>query len=182
MLTEESSPYVVGFLLWLIPTAASIFGMGFLDRYGWLRNSTQVMQGLHIAGVLMIVTGGLWTAFQSHAGRIMAYAAIAETRFTLLALSLNPIAGVQIVFLLLIPHGPGLAVWVLALSIIKTDGVSLSFGAIQGIARKYPLAPAGRVFSALSSAGFPLLAGFPPRLALWGTPAHQAPGSGVCVV
>jgi NADH:ubiquinone oxidoreductase subunit 2 (subunit N) len=35
------------------------------------------------------------------------------------------------------------------------------------MARLYPLACAGAIMAGLSTAGFPLLAGFPPRLALW---------------
>ncbi len=66
LLMEESSPYVIGFLLWLLPTITSILGMNFLDRYAWLRTSAQVMSALRVAGLLMVVSGGIWTAFQRH--------------------------------------------------------------------------------------------------------------------
>ena len=50
----------------------------------------------------------------------------------------------------------------------------LRFSALQGIAHTYPLATAGLILATLSNAGFPLLAGFPPRLALWEGLAHES--------
>ncbi|HUI90105.1 MAG TPA: proton-conducting transporter membrane subunit [Anaerolineales bacterium] len=178
LLMEDSSPYVVGFLLWLLPTATSILGMSFLDRYEWLRTSVQVIAALRVAGLVMVVSGGIWTAFQHHMGRLMAFAAVTETGFILLSLSLDSVTGLPIVFLLLIPRGLALAVWALSLSIIDSKKKSLRFPAVHGMARTYPLAAAGMILSALSMAGFPLLAGFPPRLALWSNLAQQSLSAG----
>ncbi|MGA7194669.1 MAG: proton-conducting transporter membrane subunit [Anaerolineales bacterium] len=174
LLMEEGSPYIVGFLLWLLPTVTSILGMSFLDRYAWLRTSDQVISALRVSGLLMIVTGGVWMAFQRHLGRMMAFAAVAETGFILLSLSLDPKLGLGIVFLLLIPRGLGLAVWALSLSVLNSNSESLRFSSVQGLARMYPLATTGLILSALSTAGFPLLAGFPPLLALWNGLARQS--------
>src|SRR5512135_3858511 len=43
---EESSPYVAGFMIWLLPTIAIVFAMSFLDRYAWLRTSAQLTAAL----------------------------------------------------------------------------------------------------------------------------------------
>ena len=177
LLMEESSPYIVGFLLWLLPTVTSILSMSFLDRYAWLRTSAEVTGALRVAGLLMVVTGGVWMAFQRHLGRMMAFAAVAETGFILLALSLDPALGLPIIFLLLIPRGLGLGVWALSLSVFDLNIESIRFPSVQGMARAYPLAAAGLILSALSTAGFPLLAGFPPRLALWNSLAQQSLGT-----
>jgi formate hydrogenlyase subunit 3/multisubunit Na+/H+ antiporter MnhD subunit len=174
LLAEESSPYILGFLLWLLPTIISIFGMSFLDRYAWLRTSTQVMDALRVSGLIMVVSGGLWMAFQRHLGRMMAFAVVAETGFILLSLSLNPSTGLPIIFLSLIPRGIGLATWALSVSVIDANAGSLRFASVQRIARTYPVAAAGIVLSALSTTGFPLLAGFPPRLALWNGLTQQS--------
>lgn len=180
-LMEESSPYVVGFLLWLLPTIASIYGMGFLDRYAWLRTSPELLVGLRITGLLMVVTGGLWAAFQRHTGRLMAYTAIAETGFILIALGLDPATSTDITFLLLPARGLSIAIWALSLSILKSESNDkpLSFVTMQGLAHAYPLASAGLILAALSTAGFPLLAGFPPRLALWEGLAQQSLGMAI---
>src|SRR5690606_14941574 len=43
MLMEETPPYATGFLLWALPTFITVFALGFLDRYTWLRNSNQLI-------------------------------------------------------------------------------------------------------------------------------------------
>ena len=178
-LMEESSPYAVGFLLWVLPTTIIIFGISFLDRYAWLRTSAQVIDGLRVVGLLMLVSGGLWAAFQHHFGRLMAYTTIAETGFLVLAVSMAASTSANLVFLFLIPRGLSLAIWALSLSIFKTKDETFRFSSMQGLARSYPLATAGLVLAALSNAGFPLLAGFPPRLALWQGLAYESIGAAI---
>ena len=167
LLLEETSPYIVGFLLWIVPTVTIIFGAGFLDRYSWLRSSAQVILALRYLGLLMVVTGGAFAAFQRHLGRIMGYGAIAETGFSLLALSLDFKLGIPILFLLIPARALGLAVWSLSLTIIKENVEGMRFGPARGVLRVTPLAGAGMIVAGLSTGAFPLLAGFPARLALW---------------
>ena len=174
MLAEEVSPYVLGFLFWVLPTTTIIFGMGFLDRYAWLRTSEQFSQAMSVGGLLMVVTGGLWSAFQQHLGRQMAYAVIAETGFSLLALSLTPDKAVETVFLLIIPRSLALLVWAMSLTQMKEHVQPMRFSAVQGLARTYPITAVGLVLAHFSIAGFPLLAGFPVRLALWEGLASQS--------
>lgn len=167
MLLEEAPPFIVGFLLWLIPTITVIFGAGFIDRYSWLRSSPQLTTALQLAGVLMVVTGGLWAAFQRHIGRIMAYGSIAETGLFLLALSLDLKLGIPILFLLFPARALALAVWSLSLTIFKEHSETLRFSSVRGMLRVFPFASIGLVIASLSTSGLPLLAGFPARLALW---------------
>lgn len=167
LLLEEISPYTVGFLLWILPTMTIIFGAGFLDRYSWLRSSPQLILALRYVGLLMVVTGGVFAAFQRHLGRIMAYGSIAETGFSLLALSLDLRLGIPILFLLIPARALGMAVWSLSLTIIRENVETMRFGAARGVLRITPLAGAGMIIATLSTAAFPLLAGFPARLALW---------------
>lgn len=174
MLAEEVSPYALGFLFWVLPTSTIIFGMSFLDRYSWLRTSDQLSQIMTAGGLLMVVTGGLWSAFQRHLGRQMAYAVIAETGFSLLAFTLPGEKLVEAAFLLIIPRSLALLVWAMSLTQLKEHVPALRFSAVQGLARIYPATVAGIVLAHLSIAGFPLLAGFPIRLALWEGLAGQS--------
>jgi NADH-quinone oxidoreductase subunit N len=122
----------------------------------------------------MVASGGLFASQQRHIGRIMGYAAIAETGLFILAMGLKSTEVVNTTFLLLIPRGLELAVWALALSIIKRQAYSLRFSEVRGLARRYPIAVAALILAHLSMTGFPLLAGFPPRLALWQGSAGQS--------
>jgi len=174
MLAEDTSPYVLGFLFWVLPTLTVVFSLGFLDRYSWLRTSEQLSQILSMAGLLMIVTSGLWSAFERHLVRQMAYAVTAEIGLSLLALSLPPQKAVESVFLLIIPRSLALLVWAMSLTRIKMQTDSMRFSAVQGLARSYPITTAGIILAHLSIAGLPLLAGFPVRLALWEGLAEQS--------
>ncbi|HMZ43961.1 MAG TPA: proton-conducting transporter membrane subunit [Anaerolineales bacterium] len=167
MLTEEASPYATGFLLWALPTFTIIFLLNFLDRYTWLRSTPQLSNAIQFAGVLMVASGGLFASQQKHIGRMMGYASIVETGLLVLAAGLKSTEVVNVTFLLLTPRGLELAVWALALSIIKRKVYSLRFSEVRGMARQYPIAVAAIVLAHLSMAGFPLLAGFPSRAALW---------------
>jgi formate hydrogenlyase subunit 3/multisubunit Na+/H+ antiporter MnhD subunit len=172
-LSEETSPYVLAFLLWALPVTIIIFAMSFLDRYAWLR-SPQFTLALRQAGLLMIVTGGVWAAFQRHLGRMLAYAAIVESGYMLLSLSLTPDVSSEVTFLHLIPRGLELLVWALALSILQQHNDSLRYSSLQGWIHYFPLTSAAIVLAHFSTVGFPLLAGFPPRLALWESLARQS--------
>lgn len=166
MLFEEAPAYVAGFLLWILPQTTLLFVMSFVDRYTFLRLSPELPGALRAAGLIMVATAGLWAAFERHLGRLMGYAIIAETGFMLLALSLGNQDGLQIIFLQIIPRGIGMAVWAFSLSIIEAQVDVPRFSNIQGAVRAVPFATGGLILASLSSAGLPLLAGFPARLVL----------------
>ena len=167
MLTEESSPYSVGFILWMFPTVTIFFGLGFLDHYTWLRDAPALGSVLTTVGILMVVSGGLLAAFQQHLGRIMGYAVIMETGFSILTLSLGGTVGLNILFMLFVPRTLSLVVWALALTILKEHSPTLILSDIKGLVRIWPFATSGLVLANLALAGMPLLAGFPLHQAIW---------------
>jgi NADH-quinone oxidoreductase subunit N len=171
-LAEEAHPFITGFLLWMIPTAALFFGLGFMDRYTWLRDAPTLPTYLSLAGALMVVTSGLFSAFQNHLGRILGYAIIMETGFSLLALSLGSQSGLDIFLLLLVPRTLCLLVWALSLTILREQAPGLSLKDVKGLAHTWPFAALGLVLANLALAGMPLLAGFPAHEAVWESLAH----------
>jgi NADH-quinone oxidoreductase subunit N len=167
LLAEEAHPYVVGFLFWILPTVTLFFGVGFLDRYSWLREAPGLPVILNAVGALMVISGGLLSAFQQHLGRIMGYATIVETGFSLLALSFISQSGLDVFFLLLVPRALCLGLWTFTLSILKEQTPSLRFEDIRGMGRIWPFAASGLIMAILALAGLPLLAGFPAHQAVW---------------
>ncbi len=173
LLMEEASPYAVGFILWLLPTAVFLFALGFLNRYAWLREYPQLPNVLRTAGLIMVLTGGLSAAFQRHLGRMMGYASIVNMGFSLLSLSLIADHQLSAFSLLLIPQALGLVIWSLALSVLKMREKSLDFKNVQGMIQRYPIIISGIIFAHFSAIGLPLLAGFPPIIAIWSGVAKE---------
>ena len=175
MLAEETLPYAVGFIMVIFPTFSLVFGLNFIDRYSWLRDSADLPNILRLIGIITLVSAGIWAAFQRHLGRIFAYTAVAETSLSLLAMSLpDRQAGLQIAFYLLVPRALAYGVWTISITILKKHAHDLKFTDLRGLARKFPLASAGILLSNLALAGIPLLASFPVRQALWEKLAAQS--------
>jgi formate hydrogenlyase subunit 3/multisubunit Na+/H+ antiporter MnhD subunit len=167
LITEESSPLTVGFILWMFPTVTIFFGLRFLDHYTWLRDAPALGNVLTTVGTLMVVSGGLLAAFQRHLGRIMGYSVIMETGYSILTLSLGGTVGLNIFFMLLVPRTLSLVIWAFALTILKEHSPTLILSDIKGLGRSWPFATSGLVLANLALAGMPLLAGFPPHQAIW---------------
>jgi NADH-quinone oxidoreductase subunit N len=168
MISDESPIYAVGFVLMMFPTMGMFFGLSFLDRYTFLRESNQLYDILRIIGMVSLVTAGIWAMFQRHVGRIMGYAAIIGTSMSILAISLPSMTtAIGFVFLLIVPRALGLGVWSLALTIMQRQVPSLLFVDLKGHARNLPFVSAAIVVAALSLSGIVPFAGFPIQFSLW---------------
>lgn len=191
MLAEETHPYVGAFIFYTFSLVITFFGISFLERYAWLRTSTGLYDLLRVVGILMVAIAGFWVAFQKHLGRMLGYAVLMETGLSLLILSAGTAgehlpASLGILFASILPRGLAFAVWALALSTLmgsgnesNTPALSLHLGAVQGRGRKLPVTVVVLVAAMFSLAGFPLLAGFPVRLALWEIVAKQSSLAGL---
>jgi NADH-quinone oxidoreductase subunit N len=184
MLAEESHPYIAAFVLFLLPGIISMLGLGFFESYAWMRNSPIIFTVLRLAGVIMVVAGGGMAAFQTHLGRMLGYAVTVDIGLSLISIGIHKGVNIgatgfstslSIFYALFLSRGLALGVWALALSAIRNRSEGMSFREVQGMGRNLPLAAAGVVLAHLSMSGYPLLAGFPPRLALLGELGRISP-------
>ena len=180
-LTEDAHPYSVAFIIYIFPQAISLFLLYFISRYQWVSLVPTVFSTIRLMGVLMVLIGGVWAAFQNHLGRMMGFAALMEIGFTLLAIGLieqDTLSGISIsisqaapfrgiFYALFLPRLVGLALWALALVSIKENFKSLSLNDLKGAASVLPFASISVIIAMFSLAGIPLLAGFPLRIVIW---------------
>lgn len=175
-LAEESHPYPAAFLLFLLSSMISIFGLGFLDRFIWLRESDTVFLGLRVVGALMLLVGGAWGAVEKHLGRALGHLSIAETGISLLAIGIGSPSGVLIFFWLMVARLLAYVPLAAGISMVweATEG-ELRLDRLWGKGHQMPLIAGIVVLGQFAMVGVPLLVSFPARLALWRVLAGVAP-------
>jgi formate hydrogenlyase subunit 3/multisubunit Na+/H+ antiporter MnhD subunit len=168
MLTEESHPYSTAFILLILPVVISIFGLGFLDRFVWLKDSPSTGLLLQVVGVVMILTAGIWAAVEKNLSRIMGFAVILDVGFSLIAVGLavgSENEFFRVLFIAgLLPRGLSLGVMALALSSLIGRVDNLHIADIRGIGKDYPFISISIILALFCLAGMPLFAGFPLKL------------------
>lgn len=161
LLAEQGDPYVGGFVFLVFTTVDLLLGLNFLDRFGWLRASEGLLQVIGQLGTMMVITAGIWAAFQKSLARLFGYAVIVETGFSLIAISLSASTGMQLFSSMFLPRLIGLGLWALSLSIMVRAVGSTRFENISGLAQRLPYASAGLALASLTLGGLPLLPVFP---------------------
>lgn len=166
-LVADSHPYAAGMLLYFLPQTGMWMGLTFLERFSWLRSAPQVQFFLYASGIAMLVAGGVLAALERHLGRAWGYLIMADVGAALLAVSLFPEQGISLFLAALWPRFLALFTGTLAVSFLGRQRGSLRFSALMGSALQWPVVAGSLLCAVFSLGGFPLLAAFPVRLALW---------------
>ncbi len=166
MLAEEEDTYLTGYLFLMLQSGVLFFLLTFIDHYTWLRNSIDLPKILQYAGVLMIISGGLWSGFQRNLARMFGFAVIMENGFAILSLGLMTMRGYEIFANLLLARMVSFGLWSLSLSVVKKSYGTLQIDQTRGLARLQPLLGIAILAAQFSIGGLPLFAGFPMRIAL----------------
>ncbi|PKO11329.1 MAG: hypothetical protein CVU40_00895 [Chloroflexi bacterium HGW-Chloroflexi-2] len=164
LLARDGHPYSAGFIFSMIPTTIFIFFLDFFNTFSWLREETLLLTICQILGIVMIVLGGLFAAFQRELTRLVGYAVMVEIGFSLLAISLNQVIGWQSYILIMIPRIIGIAICTLAISIWKNKELNIDFDSFHGVYYQSTFAVLGFLVGWFTFSGLPLLPGFPTKL------------------
>ncbi len=164
LLARDGHPYSAGFIFSMIPTTILIFFLDFFNTFSWLREQALLLTISQVLGIIMIVLGGLFAAFQRELTRLIGYAVMVEIGFSLLALSLNQVIGWQSYILVLIPRIIGIAICTLAISIWKNKELNMDIDAFRGEFYKSTYTMVGFLLGWFTFSGLPLLPGFPTKL------------------
>ena len=179
MVSSEADPFIAGFILSLLPTVILFQAVNLINSFNWLRESQTIFTILKISGVLMFVTGGIWSAFQKDLRRLFAFGIIFETGFSLLAIGLQNRVGLEYFILAMFPRMIALLLWSFALSRVENTETGFTLEELKGLIQKKPVFAIAISISMFSIAGIPLLASFPIRLILvqnvWATNPHLLP-------
>jgi formate hydrogenlyase subunit 3/multisubunit Na+/H+ antiporter MnhD subunit len=119
-----------------------------------------------LAGLIMVVGGGLIAAMQRDFGRLLGYAALSDLGYFLLAWGTGSSQSLDLALLHMVNRAIPIALMAAALAILRHRATTDSFGELGGVARRLPISTAGLVLGGLALAGFPLTAGFPTHWAI----------------
>lgn len=164
LLAKDGHPYAAGFIFSMLPTTIFLFFLEFFNTFNWLREETLLITIIQILGIVMIILGGLFAAFQRDLSRLVGYAVMVELGFSLLALSLNQVIGWHSYILVLIPRLVGIAIITLAIAIWKNKEMNLDMESFQGEFYKSKFSIMGFLVGWFTLTGLPLLPGFPTKL------------------
>ena len=165
-LTMDIHPFISGFILGLFPIVTMLIMLDFISGLVWLRESQYLQPVLSLVGTIMVVSTGVWAAIEKDGRRLLGYAVLLESGFALLAVSLQSQISVMTLFISFIPRMGALALMALSLSIFVNNEIVPDMDHLSGMIRRFPFASTGFITSLLCVVGFPLLGGFPVRLAL----------------
>jgi NADH:ubiquinone oxidoreductase subunit 2 (subunit N) len=166
MMADEEDPYTAGFVFSLLPVAVLLSLLTYVNQYTWLRESLDLPRIFQTAAVMMIVTGGIWSAFQRDLARMFGYAVLVENGMAVLCVGLMTMRGYHLFANLFLSRVISFGLWALCLSLVKKELGTLKLVDIAGLGRRFPLLTVGILAAQFSIGGLPLLAGFPLQTAI----------------
>jgi len=165
-LTADAPPLVSAFVLTICQGMAIYLMMAFVSSNPAIGNVPAVPATAQLAGLLMVVAGGLMAAVQRDWGRLLGYAALSSLGYFLLAWGIGSSHSPTLALLHMLNRAAAIALMAAALAILRQRATVDEFGKLRGVARRLPVATAGLVLGGLALAGFPFTAGFPTHWAV----------------
>ena len=161
MIAEEAEPRVSGFIFSILPMPVMFFLLDFLNSYAWLREFPAIYPAFRWLGAIMILFGGVWGLFQHDIRQVFGYLVMALSGLSLLALGVKGAQGIHILTYSFLPRFLSIALISIFINILLKNKSELRIENLHGLMWKAPFSAMGIAIAIFSSAGMPLLAGFP---------------------
>jgi NADH-quinone oxidoreductase subunit N len=161
MIAEEAEPRISGFIFSILPLPVMFFLLDFLNSYAWLREYPAIYPAFRWLGAIMVLFGGVWGLFQRDIKQVYGYLVMALSGLSLLALGIKGGQGIQILTFSFLPRLLSIAIFSIFIKFLLKNKIVLHVENLQGLAWNAPFSVLGISIAILSSAGMPLLAGFP---------------------
>ena len=160
-LAADAPPLATAFVFTCGQAIALYLMLSFLHDAPWIVRDPLTPTVLPLAGLVMVVSGGVMAAVQSDFGRLFGYAALSDLGFLLLALVTGGSQGQALALLHTTSRALTITLYAAALATIRMRASTDHFARLGGVARRLPVAMMGLLVGGLALAGFPLTAGFP---------------------
>ena len=163
----DAPPLVTAFVFTAGQAVALFLAFFFLRENPWFVDEASVPAVLQLAGLVMVVSGGLMAAVQRDLGRVLGYAALSDMGILIMALTVGGSQNVILTLLHAVSRSVAITLMAASLAIVRYRIGSDRFADLGGVARRLPLATMGLLLGGLGLAGFPLTAGFPSHWAVF---------------
>ncbi len=176
MLTDETHPWIITFLMTIMQIGVAVFFLKFLNQYAWLRNLEEIKLVLKWIGGLCIVSAGVLAAFQKNLNRILGYLYLSGTGYIVLSMAFQQQGWLELLTLYLLPRA--LSYWVIGyvFSLMREalDSEQLDFAELTGLILRFPLITVLLLCSLLNIIGMPLFSLFPAHRIIWSILASES--------
>jgi formate hydrogenlyase subunit 3/multisubunit Na+/H+ antiporter MnhD subunit len=163
----DASPVVTAFVFTAGQAVALFLAFFFLRENPWFLDEASTPAVIQLAGLIMVVSGGLMAAVQRDFGRVLGYAALGDLGILLMALTVGGSQNVTLTLLHAVGRSVSILLMAASLAVVRFRVASDRFADLGGVARRLPLATVGLLLGGLALAGFPLTAGFPTHWAVF---------------
>lgn len=166
---DRAHPYALAAVAGLMQAAGLFLTLRVYDSFAWVRDDAGVRVAMTVAGISMILLGGIWALAQVRLARAFVYVLLIDLGIGLLALGSGTAVGYQLAMGMSAARVVGLGAWGLGATLLAAGLGTDELHGLRGSGFVLPIPAVLTVAGLLSVAGFPLTAGFPGK---WGLTAH----------
>jgi NADH-quinone oxidoreductase subunit N len=167
LIAEESDIPDGIYILTLLPFTIVIILLKYLNGFVWLRDYSLVYQALMLLGAVMVLSGSIWSVFQTRIKKMIGYLTIFFSGYILIAVGLNSSQGYLIFSEMLLPRFLSLYLMMVSLLIISDQHRLGDISDLRSLFYEYPFSSSGLLISLFTMIGMPLTVGFLPMQSLY---------------